>query len=511
MVELTEREIPLIQRGIIDNCFEEGQYEYGMDVLDKLRAQGYKPPPLHIRQLLYISLYPPPRPKCAERVDVFLSPQKAQIQRQKQDLWPKPGSRPLAIALLNAFIHTNSPECLTRGLPYHSYIDNNGVKDVDPFGQEKPLSEPEDHSPMRSELPKMQTLKDCWGLLKGGLVKRKKWDRSQLVDEEPMEPENAIVGRYAWPVLEWLLQVFEKDERRERENSPPYSALLLCQIPQPRSRSGPRWDVEQPLQVAFTCFSIRDDLDPKNLYASAKTRWDLGLRFISLLVNLTLTRPALLLPTVFLSSLTTRLFDLPIPPLLAFFSTIPTTQTLFKISVLDRYISTGNSNGTSTQKSGAAAPRPRPKFTGRGTADDVSAETATPDKYKDPYPLPSRDSLLNLLSSPLRGPSTSDSEELFPSSLPLPRVKVAFAKFHLISALCSLHLSRQLVDSEWTTAVTEGKLRQCVLDGFASGGNAPMGGNMVVDGESGQETDEQKVRGCMKSALEMVKVWETTV
>jgi hypothetical protein len=32
-----------------------------------------------------------------------------------------------------------------------------------------------------------------------------------------------------------------------------------------------------------------------------------------------------------------------------------------------------------------------------------------------------------------------------------------------------------------------------------------------VDGESGQETDEQKVRGYMKSALEMVKVWQTTV
>ena len=40
-----ERELPLIQRGIIDTCFEEGQYEYGIDVLDKLRSQGYKPPP----------------------------------------------------------------------------------------------------------------------------------------------------------------------------------------------------------------------------------------------------------------------------------------------------------------------------------------------------------------------------------------------------------------------------------------------------------------------------------
>lgn len=40
-----ERELPLIQRGIIDNCFEEGQYEYGIDVLDKLRSHSYKPAP----------------------------------------------------------------------------------------------------------------------------------------------------------------------------------------------------------------------------------------------------------------------------------------------------------------------------------------------------------------------------------------------------------------------------------------------------------------------------------
>jgi hypothetical protein len=44
-IDMTERELPLIQRGIIDTCFEEGHYEYGIGVLDKLRGQRYKPFP----------------------------------------------------------------------------------------------------------------------------------------------------------------------------------------------------------------------------------------------------------------------------------------------------------------------------------------------------------------------------------------------------------------------------------------------------------------------------------
>jgi pentatricopeptide repeat protein len=240
----SERELPLIQKGVVDSCFEEGQYEYGIDVLDKLRTQGYKPSRyviysthslahspsyrLHIRQLLYISLYPPPPSKRMDRADVLLSPQKGQFQRQKQDLWPKPSSRPLAIALLNAFIRTNSPECLMRGLPYHSYIDNDGAKDVDPFGQEETSTESEDNSPLKDVLLEMQHLKDCWGLLRDGFVKRQQLDRFHLGENESLQPENAIVGPFAWPVLEWLIRVYETDERQERGNGHGEIASHLC-------------------------------------------------------------------------------------------------------------------------------------------------------------------------------------------------------------------------------------------------------------------------------------------
>lgn len=40
-----ERELPAIQRGLVDICFEEAQYEFGIDVLTSLCSSRYKPPP----------------------------------------------------------------------------------------------------------------------------------------------------------------------------------------------------------------------------------------------------------------------------------------------------------------------------------------------------------------------------------------------------------------------------------------------------------------------------------
>lgn len=40
-----ERELPAIQRGLVDICFEEAQYESGIDVLTNLCSSRYKPPP----------------------------------------------------------------------------------------------------------------------------------------------------------------------------------------------------------------------------------------------------------------------------------------------------------------------------------------------------------------------------------------------------------------------------------------------------------------------------------
>lgn len=38
-----EREMSRHQRGLVDTCFEEGQYESAIAVLDQLRSPIYKP------------------------------------------------------------------------------------------------------------------------------------------------------------------------------------------------------------------------------------------------------------------------------------------------------------------------------------------------------------------------------------------------------------------------------------------------------------------------------------
>lgn len=38
-----EREMSRHQRGLVDTCFEEGQYESGISVLDQLRSSHLKP------------------------------------------------------------------------------------------------------------------------------------------------------------------------------------------------------------------------------------------------------------------------------------------------------------------------------------------------------------------------------------------------------------------------------------------------------------------------------------
>ena len=40
-----EREMTTHQRSLVNNCFEEGQYESGMAVLDQLRSSSFIPPP----------------------------------------------------------------------------------------------------------------------------------------------------------------------------------------------------------------------------------------------------------------------------------------------------------------------------------------------------------------------------------------------------------------------------------------------------------------------------------
>lgn len=104
-----------------------------------------------------------------------------------------------------------------RGFPHHPYINAEGVKDVDPFKDEDMSRKcHEDNSPLRIELQTFDSLNDIWGVLQEGFIKRKGHQGSQEADLARKMPSNAV-GQYAWPVLEWLVRIFEKDEQLTSE------------------------------------------------------------------------------------------------------------------------------------------------------------------------------------------------------------------------------------------------------------------------------------------------------
>ena len=62
-------------------------------------------------------------------------------------------------------------------------------------------------------------------------------------------------GERAWPLLEWLVRIWEKEERVMEENGRGrWSPSLFTQIKPARSGVGARTDVDRPLAVIFECY-----------------------------------------------------------------------------------------------------------------------------------------------------------------------------------------------------------------------------------------------------------------
>lgn len=186
---------------------------------------------LHVRQLVYISLYPPAQVLTSnpdKLIDAITSPH--ELRLQKDDLWPKPSAREKALTLLRSYVNVNPPQSLMRAFPFYSYVDENGQNDVNPFSNEN-LEDVlhEDNTPLRDELLKFRSLKDCWGCMKDGFVKRKQQDTVSRSQRQTTLEEPMIVGPYAWPILEWLISVFEKDQELKRQTDGSKSSFSVFQ------------------------------------------------------------------------------------------------------------------------------------------------------------------------------------------------------------------------------------------------------------------------------------------
>lgn len=79
-------------------------------------------------------------------------------------------------------------------------------------------------------------VKDCWGLLEPRVIVRQDYvlDDSSVADsddddgdDDESSSRSKSVGKYSWGILEFLLQVFEEDEKRAVESG-------FCMFSQPK-------------------------------------------------------------------------------------------------------------------------------------------------------------------------------------------------------------------------------------------------------------------------------------
>ena len=181
----------------------------------------------HIRQILYLSLYP---------VDLFIKEaQKSKKSSGNALVPPSPEGVSAAVDLLNSFLITLPASVILKALPsYDSRIDYRPG--------------PSDHYPLASAATAICSAQNCWEFLKPGFLQQLGAARTNKISSVPPSPVPAPVAENAWPVLEWLVAVLE----RASEIHP-----LLSQIPP--TTSGPRFSIEAIMDVIFHGFA-----DPAN-------------------------------------------------------------------------------------------------------------------------------------------------------------------------------------------------------------------------------------------------------
>ena len=179
-------------------------------------------------------MYPPVPPPAADderkerstdTFDPHIPSKSAAKQAQKSPLIPSAKATEAALRLLTSFVLTNSPGTLGRALPEN-------VSGSDWLAKLKKNDEdPEEDSYIAREAMCIDEAKHVWAILKDGMIqrkvvvpmtpkgkgkKRKRDYEHHVVEDKQSDAEGAaspaVVSENAWPVLDWLLVVLEKDE-----------------------------------------------------------------------------------------------------------------------------------------------------------------------------------------------------------------------------------------------------------------------------------------------------------
>ncbi|RDB22166.1 hypothetical protein Hypma_010585 [Hypsizygus marmoreus] len=502
-----ERDMSAHQRGIVDTCLEEGQFESAIAVMEQLRSSHYKPPISHIRQLIYISLqpeHPPAGNDVVNAADGPSSPSKMALRKRV----PSGAAVPAAHRLLMSYALTNSPETIAGALPRYD----------DPRRDEPtPTADDSLESAIGPESMCIPKAKCCWSFLAEGFTQRQRRvfstprgkgkKRAHVFEEESVETltDVAVVGEHSWAVLDWILLLFEQDEMLTAARGlGRFSPLLLQQIPCPRNASGPRWDTEFPLRIVFYCLEQPD-----------LRRQMTGSRLITLvryphtpippfstnipltptppqLINLSST-PHLDLP-MFVSSVFSRLTIAQSRNLLAvLFSFLSPTPAVhrFKIALCQKFLADAGGGG-GAQHGGRAQIRVQPRAIrgltradSSGTGNDLSkCVPANTPHSPNKHPLPDYAEIQRLIGSKNLSPSSM--------ALSLSLSSLLRIKFELLNSYGMLQseMSSAEKDVDWSKALQGGELKG-VLD--------------VAFGDEGQLEGENRVfRDSLKA---MSSVW----
>ena len=177
---------------------------------------------------MYIALYPPQNDDDPEFREELLSASPSKMSRMaarnhKTSHTPTPAHSAAAQRVLQSFAQTNSPAALLRALP--SYEDPDEIN----FAMRRADGEIYDSEISRFSR-RIADARSCWEVLKEGFLRpevfaqdapasptknrrSRRSARLSMSDEEDMVAGSpGPVGPLAWPVLDWLLTVLEKDE-----------------------------------------------------------------------------------------------------------------------------------------------------------------------------------------------------------------------------------------------------------------------------------------------------------
>lgn len=268
---------------------------------DLLENIGYsvviptRTPSAHIRQLIYLALWPLAALSSSgklkgldngkeKEVDPFSivikSPSKTKRSnkdRRPEDEFVPPSSEAIERSwrLLHAYSLTYPPELLLRAIPCYPLRDSEVAsvpREID-AGVPWQISTGEDMDSILSKVAViLKEQKDCWGLLRPGVVAPPKDDSSPAQKRQPVPPLSsdeedessvpALIGTHSWPLLEWLITLFEKDQELADVTR---SGTGLANIARKLEM------LTSILQIASQCFFYRRSSLQAQIMSSAQT------------------------------------------------------------------------------------------------------------------------------------------------------------------------------------------------------------------------------------------------